>query len=94
MHCFDQQKQLNEHYCFITQLYITSCLLQISFTSSARSLKRDTIMSSSSSSYFQLFPSDDNLASAIISLLKAYNWTQVSIITEKEDLFLKVWIAV
>ena len=53
-------------------------------------LRSHSLMPSSQISYYQLFPSDNNLVTAIVALLEEYEWSQVSIITEKEDLFLQV----
>ena len=70
-------------------------IVQVSYTPSLRGISRSTASySSSTPSYYQLFPSDSNIIPALVSVLKAYHWRQMTIISEKEDLFLQVrfWV--
>ncbi len=37
-----------------------------------------------------MFPTEDNLAPAIVALIKYFGWKQVGIITQREALFIRV----
>ena len=65
-----------------THLYI-----QITYTP-------DVIVSTdaSLSGRFQLYPSERNLVSALLAVVEEYNWTQISVLTQNEQPFIRVSI--
>ena len=66
---------------------LSSFLLpQLSYASSTGSLSDRTRFPN----LWRTYPSEDNIAKAVIALVKQYNWKQLKIITEDESLFTSV----
>ena len=49
-----------------------------------------TDASRSVSGRFQLYPSERNLVSALLAVVEEYNWTQISVLTQNEQPFIRV----
>jgi len=61
-------------------------LSQISFASPSADLKdRERFRT-----HFQMYPPDDTVAPSIVTLVDYYGWTRMSIITEKQNTYLKL----
>ena len=67
-------------------LYFDLFYTKISYASSAGDFKD----SSRFRKYFQLHPSEDNLAPVIVALFTKFGWSQVVVITQKENVFVRV----
>ena len=65
----------------------THVSLQITYTP-------DVIVSTdaSVSGRFQLYPSERDLVSALLAVVEEYNWTQISVLTQNEQPFIRVSI--
>ena len=40
--------------------------------------------------YYQLYPSDEPIIQTLVTVIKFYGWSRISIITEEENKFLEV----
>ena len=40
--------------------------------------------------YYQLYPSDEPVIQTLVTVIKFYGWSRISIITEEENKFLEV----
>ena len=83
-------KMYNYNYmCRYAHMFIIISL-QISYTpSSSRHFDRDAV---NSGGPYELYPSNNNLVHALVSVMRSFKWSQISIITQNEYPFLKVWI--
>lgn len=76
----------NITFSFICILSVALPLAQISFASPSADLKdRERFRT-----HFQMYPPDDTVAPSIVTLVDYYGWTRMSIITEKQNTYLKV----
>ena len=60
----------------------TIYILQVSYTPAG--------MAENVLNHFQLYPSENNLALALVAVVKEYGWRQLSILTQNEQPFIQV----
>ena len=68
----------------ILLVYIT--FLQVSY--SPAGVAEEAIVEN----HFQLYPSENNLALALLAVVKEYGWRQLSILTQNEQPFIQVCV--
>ena len=64
-----------------------TCISQISYSSALAALSDRSRFRN----YFRTFPSFEDLAPAIASLMRHFNWSRIAFITQEENLFTKVY---
>ena len=72
---------MNAGICLIRVL--STNFLQVSYTPAGE--YRTTV-----GNHFQLYPSERNLALALVAVVKEYGWRQLSILTQNEQPFIQV----